>query len=227
MSVEVINEQGGSPPTLGFVDSFNRPDEPFFVGNNWYPVYSQGSTYTGPNLAGAVGVGAAQLTFTQNNGLVANCCFIPRLVSTNKIVGRNQFSQLRVSAYNLAGPLVTAGPGVWLNPQGPLQTIGYYLRLESIAGVLNVRGIYGFAPLTGIFAGNPFPIAVGDTIRIEARDNGASNQIKLIVNGSTLETANDATANRPRASSGIYGIVWESGTVGGTASFQNFLGGVL
>jgi hypothetical protein len=227
MTVEVINMQGGggSAPVLNFSDSFQRPDEPFYVGDNWYPVMSQGMLATGSNIAANTNIAANNLVLT-TPAAVPNAVFIPRLVSTNKIVGRNQFSQIKVTAYNVAAQL-NAGQGVWFNPQASLAIIGYYLRLSSNAGNVQAKIVYGFSPITTPAGATDQVIAIGDTIRIEARDNGASNEVKIIVNAVTIQTITDASANRPRAINGIYGIAFESGSGGGSASFQNYSGGVL
>jgi len=227
MTVEIVNLGGGAAGggVLNFSDSFARPDEPFFVGDNWYPVMSQGMAGTGTNVAANVNVAANQLVLT-TPAAVPNIVFIPRLVSTNLIVGTNQFSQIKVNSYNLAAQL-NGGPGVWFNPQASLATIGYYLRLSTNAGNLLCKIIYGFSPLTTPAGATDQTISVGDTIRIEARDNGASNEVKIIVNSVTLQTITDNSANRPRAINGIYGLAFESGGGGGSAGFQNYSGGVL
>jgi len=223
VSVEALSAQlGGKPPVLNFADTFNRADQPFFVGTLWSPLMSQGMLASGNNLAANCNVGGAQLTFT-NPANVPNAWFMPTPISWNIAIARNQFCQVLVSAYNLgAGAQVTCGPGVWANLQGGLGTIGYYLRLENIAGVLNVRVAYGFSPITS-FGANP--INVGDVIRIEARNQGAQNQVLLLQNGVVIQTVNDNSGSRPTG--GVYGIAWESGSVGGSCSFQNFSAGVL
>jgi len=221
VSVEALSAQlGGKPPVLNFADTFNRADQPFFVGTLWTPIMSQGMLATGSNLAANCNVGASQLTLT-NPLAVPNAWFMPTPISWNIAITRNQFAEIKVSGFNLAAQQ-TCGPGVWANLQGGLATIGYYLRLETVAGALNFRVTYGFSPLT-TFGLNP--INVGDVIRIEARNQGAQNQILAIVNGVTIQTINDNSANRP--TSGVYGIAWESGGAGGSASFQNFSAGVL
>src|SRR5262249_54069541 len=135
----------GAKPILTFQDTFNRADQPFFVGNLWSPLMSSGMLASGNNLAANCNVGGAQLTLT-NPANVPNAWFMPTPVSWNAVIARNQFAQMKVSAYNLAGAAnATCGPGVWGNLQGSLAVIGYYLRLENIANVLNVRVAYGFS----------------------------------------------------------------------------------
>lgn len=225
MSVEVINEQSGGRSVLNFSDSFNRPDEPFFIGDNWLICYTQECTYSGANLAAAINVIAPNLVINQNNGLIAGIWAIPRLVTMNKIIGRNQFAQFRISAFNLAlGVDLTIGPGVWANPQGSSAQGGYYIRLQNNAGALLARLAHGFNPITSLLV-NTQPV-VGDTIRIEARAGVGQNEVKYILNGVLDTTWNDNSATRPNAN-GMYGIAWQSGTVGGSGSFQNFSGGVL
>lgn len=219
------------PPALGagatrYQDTFNRADQPFFLGNNWAMQCSESCGNAPSAMAAGVNVSASPsfATIGTAAGSVARSLFIPAFVSRQRIttlmLARGQYSQFTIKNV-LAGVSCSVGPVVY-NPN-PNDGNCYILILQSNGQSSDLfRGVGAGA---AAIVPNVFNWVVGDVIRLEVTPGVADNTIRCYKNGVLQNTFVDNNASRPQGG-GMYGIGWFSSNVG-TLSFADYDGGLL
>lgn len=212
---------GGEPAGLSsFMDSFARPDQPFYFGNNWYTcVVPTSGAHSGATIASAINVIANALVLGQvaNLGTLA-LAGIPRGVFPPSIVTKPQFAQMVLAA--TGGTSIATGPAVMVETNGDN---GYVARTVNNGGVRDIviaRGLGTGSTQIGVQKA----VALGSTIRIEVRPSGPSNDVRLVVNGVTVDTVIDANAGRP--TQGMFGIGY-LGANNSTDTWTNFSAGII
>lgn len=223
------NGAGGPAPVLSFSDSFNRADQPFYVGDQWAITPLPNSTVLGPNIAGGINVAGSQLNLSiiSSNGQNQTMLW-PIPLTWNLLFSLPQFAQATMSADNSGGAIFAFnGPAAMVNVN--LGT-GYFIETNS-TGISNSVGRYIVASIgVGTINSNGnlgFPFAIGDVLRIEVRPNTpAANQttIKTFKNGVQQSSDIDAVSH---LSFGVFGIYDAFVSSGITQSWQNFSGGSL
>jgi len=216
--VRQISIGGGSSQITRFSDSFNRPDEPFLLGVNWYSILSARGSQIGTTLAQNVNVGGANEaqfgTLPANVGTM-RAMFIPAPLSWQKIINRTQFSQVKFSSRTGAN-ISRVGPAVFLQANDENAYVAQFLT--ELGTVHIERGIDSQTVLSAQFA-----LAVGDTVRINCTPSPASNDVSLFINNVLQVTITDANAARPLF--GMPGLGY-TGTIFEAIGFQNYVGGL-
>lgn len=217
-----------------FADTFNRADQPFYVGNAWSLIPYQQGTMVVPNLAAAINVvgSTLQLSNASTNGANETQLF-PLVVSWDQIYTNHaQYAQCTINGDNSGGANFAAnGPSVLMNGNA---ATGYFIATNS-TGAGNAVLKYVITSMNGGGAqtkidtngGAGFTYANGDVLRIEAYPNNpVANQttIKHYRNGVLQNSLVDSTNHY---NSGTYGIFDFFVSASITQGWQNFQGGIL
>lgn len=213
-----------SIPVTRYQETFNRADQPFFLGNNWNFQVTDATTQAPSAMAGGINVAAGAATIGAGGVTTTRCLFTPAFVNrpaiTSSMLVRGQYAQFTVTGV-AAGVSNSVGPMVY-NPN-PNDGNCYAMILQSNGQTVDLfRGVGGAAaPLVT----NAFAFIVNDIVRIEVTPGAADNTIRLFKNGVLGNTFVDNNALRPTGG-GHYGIAWFSSNAG-TLSFKDFDGGLL
>jgi hypothetical protein len=225
MGVEIISfGRGGSMPATQYAETFNRVDQPFFLGNNWnfQPTISCADAPSA--MAASVNVGAGSATIGGPASLNARSYFTPAFVDraavTSGMLTRGEFSQFTIRNV-VPGLTGDFGPMVY-NPN-PNDSNGYMMLLGSSTGI--ARLFRDMGPGATQLVANLFTFLANDIVRLEVTPGVASNSIRSFKNGVLQNTFVDNNALRPTAG-GHYGIAWFSNNVG-SISFSDYFGGLL
>ncbi len=226
MTVEVsaLNPPGINPAT-NYMDSWLGPDQPFFLGDNWYTEMDSSANATAADLASVLNTGGGGAAFGKAGlGTAAfDTKFFPATVYLPLVVSRglarglfSQFKLLTVSGGLTSdmGPFVGGMPNV---------NTGYWLDVscESVAVTL-YRGLsQAYVSLVPTV----FNYSLGDVIRLEITFGGPSNTLRSYQNGVLRNTFVDSSALRPR--SGGYGLFFLGWANSGQVNITDFSGGVL
>lgn len=219
----------GARVVTDYAESFNRADQPFFLGNNWYTEMndSAGSNVATPGLAANVNVGSGHATFggtTINNNCW--CKFFPVPIYypavAAGILTRGVFSQFTIDGIT-GGGTVDVGPAVAIAPNSgngywldiAFQTTDTTLFRSTVSPLVNL--------VTNVFA--PANRAVGDIVRLECIIGVASNTLRSYLNGVLTNTTIDASGSRP--TTGGYGIFFQAWGAPATVSIKDFSGGII
>lgn len=215
---------GGALPITQYSETFNRADEPFFLGNNWNFQPSDQCGNAPQSMAGGVNVGAGAATIGTSFGNLARSTFTPAFVDrqaiTTGMLSRGQFSQFTVKGF-LVGISCDVGPMVY-NPN-PNDANCYMLLLATATNLVNLQRSLGAA--TANIGPGLFAWTTGDIIRLEVTPGATANTVRSYKNGVLLSTIVDNSALRPQGG-GHYGLAWFSSNVG-TVSFGDYSGGLL
>lgn len=222
-----------------FSDTFNRSDQPFYVGNLWAIMPLQDSTVIGANIPLGINVagspGQLNLQIISSTGANRTILFPITVDWSTVFSGHAQWSECKLNADNTNVGLAqigSTGPCVLFNANAET---GYIIVTNTIQGVSNVVGKYsvvkvngGGAPTTiNNNAGAGFSYAIGDVLRIEGYPNtpvAGQTTIKSYVNGVLKST--DIDSSSPY-SSGVFGIDDQFTSNSVTQSWQNYSGGTL
>lgn len=220
---------GGTQPVTSFADSFNRTDQPFYLGNLWLPVFASqaGGGIVASNLAAAVNVAGSAANFsTATNLNRSDAAFIPYPVDwpvVDKISsapGRGQFAQFTVTTWTVGGN--PSKPGLICYGNMNLG-VCYFAAVEPTQH-LSVRNSVDLDSAT-IIGSLLSPISMGDTVRMEVRTDGVlNNTIILKVNGTVVQTVTDPITDV--VPGGVFGIGWY-GANNASTSVTNFSAGIL
>lgn len=229
MTVEIISMQGGSPPTTSFADSFQRADQPFFVGDSWYPIIDQSTSggFSGAQIAASINVsGGTQLLLGNTAALNTNALqmmFIPRPVYPPAIINHSQRATVKFNSRSGAAGTIDARAGLIVlanTNQTGVNGECYALTIAQAGpDVLTLRrGVIFTASVPAGWAN--IVVVPGDTFTLEAILGVASNTINVYLNGVLNQSIVDADASRPRA--GMYGMCYVGFNNNQTLGFQNF-----
>jgi len=228
MNIIAQNMQGGNPQigSLLFTDSFQRVDQPFYMGNDWSPCIYPGTTnpLTGGNqVAAGINVAANRLSIgslSANNIIFG---FIPRNLDGRRLQSLPQASQYHLLTDNSAAATTRIGPGVLLQPNAGL---GYFAQIIFVSLVVRITAL-SVGGDTRTILGAAIAIAAGDTIKIDGTvaSGGGSVTVNLWKNGVLSDTVVDAGASR--STSGMPGIMVYSAQIGATQTLDLYRGGFL
>lgn len=220
----------GAVNSAYFADSFNRTDQPFYIGTRWAFTYMVADTQTFANAA------AASINVSANNLVLANSTgggSIPKgfgIPLPMNILAFNwggglapsQFSEVKATADNNAVIDAGFGAGVMLDSNGGN---GYSIRNLVAAGPLQQYVVERFvAGINSTLAG-PFSITLGQVMRIEVVPGASSNVLTWYLDGVFQNTLTDNNAQRPTL--GVPGLITNGTAANGSFSYQNFKCGTL
>lgn len=229
--VRPLNALGGRPVATSFSDSFQRADEPFFIGDNWYPIIDQSTSgaFSGPQIAASMSVaGGTQLVLGNTAALNTNSLqmmFIPRPVYPPFIINNSQRATVKFNSRSGAAGTIDARAGLIVlanTNQTGVNGECYALTIAQAGNdVLTLRrGVIFTASVPAGWAN--IVVVPGDTFALEAIVGAASNTINVYLNGALNQSIVDADASRPRA--GMYGMCYVGFNNNQTLGFQNFEG---
>lgn len=225
MGIRFDGGSGGAPPVTRYQESFNRADQPFFLGDNWYMQVTDQTGTAPSSMAGSVNVGAGFATIGGAAQLTARSYFTPAFVDrqaiTTGMLQRGQYSQFTVKNI-VAGVSGDIGPMVY-NPS-PNNDNGYMMLLGTTTGIARLFRDMG-AGATQLVA-NLFNYVNNDIVRLEVTPAAGANTIRSFQNGILRNTFVDNAGARP-TTGGMYGIAWFSNGAAGALSFGDYDGGLL
>jgi len=208
---------------IRYRESFNRVDEPPFLGSNWEMEITPASNLAGVNFDANVNVGAGMATFGGTGG-VPSCVFTPGYVNRQLIKNlsqtRVQYAQFKIRA--IVGAVCSIGPSILkANPNSN----GCYVLVVQAAGqalqLFRGADLGGSAIIINAAVG---VWVVDDVVRIESTVTSSQTTIRCYKNGVLQSTDIDNTAGR--ISAGMYGIAYYSSTGASRLSFSDFDGGL-
>jgi hypothetical protein len=209
-----------------YSETFNRADQPFFLGTNWNTQVAQSSNIAGVDIAAGVNVGAGFATIGGAAALAPRLLMTPCFVDRQRItslsnISRGEFSQFTVKNV-VAG--ISGDIGLMVYNPSPNDSNCYMLLLGTSTGIARLfRDIGGGA--TQLVA-NALTYVVNDVIRLEITPGVASNELRSYKNGVLQNTFTDNNALRPTGG-GLYGLAWFSNGPGGSLSFGDYSGGLI
>lgn len=206
-----------------FTDSWLRVDQPFLLGDDWYPCLTSGggaATVSGTVLASLVNVSVGGASFgAAGSNVSPQAMFIPRLISATKVQTKSQFAQARlVSAAN--AQITRIGPGVLGNPNrasDQCYMAGYTANTGKVRITRSIPGTLDY--------GTARTLNVGDMVRIEADPSATGVTLRMYINGSLTDTAVDTTAGFP--TQGIMNFCYESTTNSNIVAWKEYSCGIL
>lgn len=224
MGVRYEGGGGAAIPITQYSETFNRPDQPFFLGNNWNFQPTEQCANAPSSMAGGVNVGAGVATIGTGLGNVARSLFTPAFVDRQAVTAgmliRGEFAQFTVKGFVVG---ISCDVGLMVYNPNPNDGNCYALLLATATSQANLfRNVGG--PAANIGA-NLFAWATNDIIRLEVIPGATANTVKSYKNGVLQSTIVDNSALRPTGG-GHYGLAWFSSNVG-TLSFGDFSGGLL
>lgn len=212
-----------------FADSFQRADQPFFMGDNWYVEFLDSSTDTwAQNLQSMINVSGAPGTLQISNpfggGTLPKFMATPGNFNGAACWGRTQFVEhkiVSVGAVN-SGPV---GGCVFCDVNG---NHFYTIDVERFGGnmVLAVQRVDNGAT-TLMFNSPTNPWSANDVARLEIVPNATTGHLlKLFKNGVLDQSGTDNSAGKLaiRGIPGFYSLGIQPGAV---YQFQNYKCGTL
>lgn len=207
MSVDIFspNVGGAAAPFAYFADSFNRVDQPSYIGNNWGICFYDGDVQTNASLAQTeFNVSALSLVITQSGaGNTPKFIAYPLVFNGQVCWGKSQFAEIQVQAINAANNTTRPGPAVMARMN---DASAYFMELDNTGAVTTyaVQRWVNNVPTVIIGARS---YTIGETLRIEAVVSSSSVIINTYRNGVLDATATDSSGSRLQAGNpAIFGI---------------------
>lgn len=218
-SFSIGQPSGGGAGQTSFSDTFIRADQPNYLGTDWLTIYCSTETTlrSGVDLANAIACTGTEAVFGNQIFASGAAYLIPAKLDYNFVNGLAQFAEVTINS--VVGTGVTIGPAVFMQANRNASYAGIYQ--PAVAG----SALFRNTPGGSILGGGPFATVAGDVLRVEVTPSGASNNVKLIINGVTVVNNTDSNAARPTF--GMPGIYWVSGAGGSTVGLINFSCGLL
>jgi hypothetical protein len=219
----LVRPSGGG--ATQYAETFNRVDQPFFLGNNWNTQVTDVSSIAGVDIAAGVNVGAGSATIGGAAALSPRILFTPSFIDRQRFTTlsatRGQFSQFTIKAF--AGG-ISGDIGLMCYNPNPNNDNCYLLLIGTSTGIVRLFRNMGTAAT--VLVANVCGFAVNDVMRMEVTPSAPSNEIRSYRNGALQNTFTDSNAARPTGG-GMFGLAWFSNGAGGSLSFGDYSGGLL
>lgn len=215
-----MSYRGGGFRTIRYQESFNRADQPPFLGTNWNMEQTPASNVAGVTVDGNVNV--ASLAAFGATGGVMQMVWTPQYVNRQLIknLSQTRVQYAQITMKSIAGVNCSIGPTVLkaepnsggcyvLVAQAAGQALQLFRNVDASAVILNAA--------VGVWA-------VNDVIRIEATVAAASTTIRCFKNGVLQSTDVDSTG--ARIGFGMYGVCYFSSVGASQLGFSDFDGGL-
>lgn len=215
-----MSYRGGGFRTIRYQESFNRLDQPPFLGLNWNMEQTPASNVAGVTVDGNVNVGGGIAAFGATGGvyqMIWTPQYVNRQLIKNLSQTRVQYAQIK--ARSLVGVNCSIGPTVL---KAEPNSAGCYILILQGNGTLQLfRNVDASAVILNAAVG---VWAINDVLRIEATVTPSATTIRCYKNGVLQSTDIDNTG--ARISFGMYGICYFSSVGASQIGFSDFDGGL-
>jgi len=217
----------GKKPVTVFTDSLIAPDQPFGIGDDWFPIlnlvnppFPTATGYDGADFAANINRGALGLTYTNTGaGIGPPGGAVPMPLDYTKILFVSQFSQMQITAF-------TAGFAALSIACFYRPNFNQLYNLEFISSTSDIT-LTRLASTTNTILSAAIPVVLNDIVRLEAdiKTTPGTTTLRVFVNGVLKSTVLDASGSR--LTSGVPALYFVGCSGGESITVANYQGGAL